>query len=376
MSKREVFACICFALVVICWVAGDLFAPFPFLDGLREFIDSLGSAVPVLLCVCVFCFVPIDGEPLMNFNKASKTIAWQSCMMIGTVRLLGSVVNLEELGIVLWIQEVFGPMVQSMHTYVFIAVCIGAVLLLTNFVSNSIAMVLFRVVAPLIVLMPEVNGPALGVVMICAAHYAHVDPRLHHHYQLRRRQRRRGWQLHDAIHVAAHDRRVRLPALRRLQRRHAGVLSRSGIVNQRNIRPAALVTRPAALSSFNPEVAMDKILSLGEAARGGLVRGALGLAEAVARAYGPGGRAVVIGRRYGLPEVTRSGSAAAKAVEFADGAEEAGAAIMRAMAAEVAEGAGGSATAAIVLAASLLSGGMRLIEAGADAAALRRGVLQ
>ena len=120
---------------------------------------------------------------------------------------------------------------------------------------------------------------------------------------------------------------------------------------------------------------MDKILSLGEAARGGLVRGALGLAEAVARAYGPGGRAVVIGRRYGLPEVTRSGSAAAKAVEFADGAEEAGAAIMRAMAAEVAEGAGGGATAAIVLAASLLSGGMRLIEAGADAAALRRGVL-
>ena len=176
MSKREVFACICFALVVICWVAGDLFAPFPFLDGLREFIDSLGSAVPVLLCVCVFCFVPIDGEPLMNFNKASKTIAWQSCMMIGTVRLLGSVVNLEELGIVLWIQEVFGPMVQSMHTYVFIAVCIGAVLLLTNFVSNSIAMVLFQVVAPLIVLMPEVNGPALGVVMICAAHYAMWTP--------------------------------------------------------------------------------------------------------------------------------------------------------------------------------------------------------
>ena len=97
-------------------------------------------------------------------------------MMIGTVRMLGSVVNLEELGIVLWIQEVFGPIVQTLPSFVFIAVCIGAVLLLTNFVSNSIAMVLFKVAAPLIALMPEVNGPALGVVMICAAHYAMWTP--------------------------------------------------------------------------------------------------------------------------------------------------------------------------------------------------------
>lgn len=70
----------------------------------------------------------------------------------------------------------FGPMVQSLPTFVFVMVCIGAVLLLTNFVSNSIAMVLFKVVAPLIVLMPGVNGPALGVTMICAAHYAMWTP--------------------------------------------------------------------------------------------------------------------------------------------------------------------------------------------------------
>ena len=37
-------------------------------------------------------------------------------------------------------------------------------------------MVLFKVAAPLIALMPEVNGPALGVAMICAAHYAMWTP--------------------------------------------------------------------------------------------------------------------------------------------------------------------------------------------------------
>ncbi len=176
ISKKEIFAGVCFLVVVFFWVGKDLLANIPFLAGLRSFISSLGTAVPVLLCVCVFCAVPIDGEPLMDFGKASKSIAWASCMMIGTVRLLGTVVNSEDLGIVAWIQQVFGPMVQSLPSYVFVVVCIGAVLLLTNFVSNSIAMVLFKVAAPLIVLMPGVNGPALGVAMIAAAHYAMWTP--------------------------------------------------------------------------------------------------------------------------------------------------------------------------------------------------------
>lgn len=179
MSKKEKFAGIMFLVVIFFWVGKDLLkglTGIPFFAGMRDFISSLGSAIPVLLCVCVFCVVPIDGEPLMNFNKATKSIAWQSCMMIGTVRLLGTVVNMEELGIVLWIQQVFGPMVQALPSFVFVMVCIGAVLLLTNFVSNSIAMVLFKVAAPLIVLMPGVNGPALGVAMICAAHYAMWTP--------------------------------------------------------------------------------------------------------------------------------------------------------------------------------------------------------
>ena len=179
MNKKEIFAGVMFLVVIFFWVGKDLLSGLvgiPFFKSLRTFISSLGSAIPVLLCVCVFCVVPIDGEPLMNFNKATKSIAWQSCMMIGTVRLLGTVVNQEDLGIVAWIQEVFGPMVQSLPPFIFVAVCVGAVLLLTNFVSNSIAMVLFKVAAPLIALMPGVNGPALGVLMICAAHYAMWTP--------------------------------------------------------------------------------------------------------------------------------------------------------------------------------------------------------
>ena len=177
MTKQEKFAALCFGLVVFSWAAADITKPIPFLSGtVGAFCKSMGSALPILLCICVMCVIPVDGRPLMDFNSMTKKIAWQSCMMIGTVRMLGTVVADEELGISPWIQQTFGPVIQGMAPILFMVVCVGAVLLLTNLVSNSIAMVLFKVAAPLALLVPGINGPALGVVMICAAHYAMWTP--------------------------------------------------------------------------------------------------------------------------------------------------------------------------------------------------------
>lgn len=177
MTRQEKFAALCFGLVVFSWAAADITKPIPFLSGtVGAFCKSMGSALPILLCICVMCVIPVDGRPLMDFNSMTKKIAWQSCMMIGTVRMLGTVVADEELGISPWIQQTFGPVIQGMAPILFMVVCVGAVLLLTNLVSNSIAMVLFKVAAPLALLVPGINGPALGVVMICAAHYAMWTP--------------------------------------------------------------------------------------------------------------------------------------------------------------------------------------------------------
>ncbi|MDE6840641.1 MAG: hypothetical protein K2P49_07315 [Oscillospiraceae bacterium] len=177
MTRQEKLAALCFGLVVFSWAAADITKPIPFLSGtVGAFCKSMGSALPILLCICVMCVIPVDGRPLMDFNSMTKKIAWQSCMMIGTVRMLGTVVADEELGISPWIQQTFGPVIQGMAPILFMVVCVGAVLLLTNFVSNSIAMVLFKVATPLALLVPGINGPALGVVMICAAHYAMWTP--------------------------------------------------------------------------------------------------------------------------------------------------------------------------------------------------------
>lgn len=176
ISKREKISAVLFAIVIFMWVASDLLAPFPVLAPIGAFCKSMGSAIPILLCVCAMCVIRVDGKPIMNFNDATKKIAWQNCMMIGTVRFLGTVFGLEELGIVTWITNLFGPATQNLSSITFVIACIGVTLFVTNLVSNSIAMLFFKVAAPIAVLVSGVNLPALGVCMIIAAHYAIWTP--------------------------------------------------------------------------------------------------------------------------------------------------------------------------------------------------------
>lgn len=176
ISKREKISAILFELVIFMWVASDLLAPFPALAPIGKFCKGLGSTIPILLCVCAMCVIRIEGKPIMSFNDATKKIAWQSCMMIGTVRFLGTVFSMEDLGIVTWITNLFGPATEHLPPIVFLIACIGITVFVTNLVSNSIAMLLFKVAAPIAVLMPGVNLPALGVCMIMAAHYAIWTP--------------------------------------------------------------------------------------------------------------------------------------------------------------------------------------------------------
>lgn len=176
ISKREKISGVLFALVIFAWISKDLLAPLPALAPIGVFCKSLGSAIPILLCVCAMCIIRVDGTPIMNFNQATKKIAWQSCMMIGTVRFMGTVFSMDELGIVTWITNLFGPATKNLSAIAFVLACIGITLFVTNLVSNSIAMLFFKVAAPIAVLVPGVNLPALGICMIIAAHYAIWTP--------------------------------------------------------------------------------------------------------------------------------------------------------------------------------------------------------
>ena len=117
-----------------------------------------------------------------------------------------------------------------------------------------------------------------------------------------------------------------------------------------------------------------KIISYGPAARGRLLRGVNTLADAVAVTLGPKGRNVVLDKSFGSPLVTKDGVTVAKEIELEDKFENMGAQMVREVAAKTSDMAGDGTTTATVLARAIYSEGQKLVAAGNNPIAIKRGI--
>src|SRR4249920_2161912 len=119
---------------------------------------------------------------------------------------------------------------------------------------------------------------------------------------------------------------------------------------------------------------MPKILEFDEDARRALERGVNALADAVKVTLGPRGRNVVIDKKYGAPTITNDGVTIAREVELDDPAENLGAQLAKEVATKTNDIAGDGTTTATVLAQAMVKEGLRNVAAGANPAALKRGM--
>ncbi|WP_022847013.1 MULTISPECIES: chaperonin GroEL [unclassified Desulfurobacterium] len=98
------------------------------------------------------------------------------------------------------------------------------------------------------------------------------------------------------------------------------------------------------------------------------------LANAVKATMGPGGRNVVIERKFGSPLVTKDGVTVAKEIELVDPIENIGAQLVKEVAQKTADKAGDGTTTATVLAQAIFNDGLKFVTAGDNAIELKRGV--
>src|SRR5262250_214796 len=99
-------------------------------------------------------------------------------------------------------------------------------------------------------------------------------------------------------------------------------------------------------------------------ARAAILKGVNALADAVKVTLGPRGRNVVIEKSWGSPVVTKDGVTVAKEIELFDKFENMGAQMVREVASKTSDKAGDGTTTATVLAQSIYTEGLRLVEAG------------
>jgi chaperonin GroEL len=117
-----------------------------------------------------------------------------------------------------------------------------------------------------------------------------------------------------------------------------------------------------------------KMISYGFKARESMLKGVNYLADAVKITLGPRGNNVVLEKTFGSPTVTKDGVTVAKEIELEDKFQNMGAKMVKEVASKTSDVAGDGTTTATVLAQAIYNEGQKLVAAGVNPMALKRGI--
>ncbi|MEJ5329601.1 MAG: chaperonin GroEL [Desulfobaccales bacterium] len=109
-------------------------------------------------------------------------------------------------------------------------------------------------------------------------------------------------------------------------------------------------------------------------AREAMLRGVNTLADAVKVTLGPKGRNVILEKSFGAPTITKDGVTVAKEIELEDKFENMGAQMVKEVASKTSDVAGDGTTTATILAQAIYQEGAKLVAAGTNPMALKRGI--
>jgi chaperonin GroEL len=121
---------------------------------------------------------------------------------------------------------------------------------------------------------------------------------------------------------------------------------------------------------------MAKQLEYGVDARAAIQKGVKQLARAVKVTLGPKGRTVILDKKFGNPLITKDGVTVAKEIELKEPFENMGAQMVREVASKTSDMAGDGTTTATVLAEAIFDEGLKMVTAGANPMAIKRGIDQ
>ena len=121
---------------------------------------------------------------------------------------------------------------------------------------------------------------------------------------------------------------------------------------------------------------MAKKIIFDAEAREALLRGVNEVADAVKVTLGPKGRNVILGKKYGSPQIVNDGVTIAKEIERQNPLENAGAQLLKDVSSKTNDVAGDGTTTASVLAQAIFKEGLKNLTAGANPLGIKRGIEQ
>lgn len=141
-----------------------------------SYMNAIGVAVPAMLAVVVLGIIEVDKQPILNVPKALGTLPWAAIIFAGAVSIYATPLASEATGITAWLGNIFQPLVSGLPPFAIIVVLMAVAIILTNFLSNTVTMVLFFNIGAVLLAGGNVNMAAFTIIIALAASMAACTP--------------------------------------------------------------------------------------------------------------------------------------------------------------------------------------------------------
>ena len=143
LSGRGKVALIAMAFMILLILLPDVFLIMGIFVPLAEYFIRIGFTAPAIIAVVALCLIRVKGQVVLDYEQAAKNIPMPVIIFIAAVVLMGVPISDEANGIVVWLGNIFGPLVEGMTPFGIMTVLLVGTLLITNFMSSAVTMVLF-----------------------------------------------------------------------------------------------------------------------------------------------------------------------------------------------------------------------------------------
>ena len=146
----------------------DLFLVLGVFVPVASYFVGIGPTVPAILAVIALCLIRVDGQAVMDFPQAAKSVPMTLIVFIAAVVLMGVPISDDNTGIVTWLGNMLEPLVAGLSPIWIIVAIIAGILVITNLISNAVTMVLFFNIGVVILAGTATSIGAFGVLLSLA----------------------------------------------------------------------------------------------------------------------------------------------------------------------------------------------------------------
>ena len=169
LTGRGKVSLITMGVLILFVLLPDVLMTAGWLVPIASYFVSIGVTVPAILAVVFLCQFKVQGEPVMDFVRSAKGVPLTLILFIAAVVVIGIPIGADATGIVAWMGNGLQPLVAGFSPLQIIMVLSLFALLVTNFISSAVTMVLFYNIGVALLMGSGVSLGAFGILVGLAA---------------------------------------------------------------------------------------------------------------------------------------------------------------------------------------------------------------